>query len=421
MTHKNSIVIIGAGHSGGQVAIALREQGFKGTIDLIGQESHLPYERPALSKTFLLDHSAAESLYFQNQGFYDDSEIIFHKATAQSINRQEKVIYLSNGRSLSYQKLCLANGGRRRELAIEGAKLPGVLGLRTINDALQLRARLKPGQHLVIIGGGFIGLELAASAIQLGLKVSLIQASEHLLARSVPLATAQKVQQVHQAKGVDFYMPCTPVKISQDAVGLGLQIELSDSSNLLADTIVVGVGIELNTELARLCGLKTNKGVLVNSYLQTSDPNIYAVGDIAQFPSSQGGHSTIQETWNNAQTQAQTVANNLMATQEPIKTHHQLSEHQAMAWFWSDQYEYQLQVMGEPSIATNFVTRVVSENSHIDFYFKNQEWVACSAWGRAAELTKDLKVIRTLFERRVALSPEKALDGNIKWKALLKN
>jgi 3-phenylpropionate/trans-cinnamate dioxygenase ferredoxin reductase component len=408
-TSERSIVIVGAGHCGGRAAQALRELGWAGAIDLIGAEPHAPYERPPLSKGLLTAERTPEQCRLRTPEDEAREHVTRHVATVYAIDTAHRTVHLDNGASLAYESLLLATGGELRRLAIPGADLPGVLGLRTLDDAAALAAQLRPGAHLLIIGGGFIGLEVAASAVAMGCAVSVVEGAARLLGRAVPAAMAERVLALHRARGVSVHLGVMPQSISRTAAGLAVQ--MADGSTLDADAVLVGVGIEPAAALARAAGLAVNRGILVNAELQTNVPGIFAAGDVAEFPSPVSGEMIRQETWHNAETQARVAAHNLLGGHVRYDT---------LPWFWSDQYDHQLQVCGEPALAAQSVSRLLGADALLEFYLNaSGRLVGVSGWGPLSQVAKELKIARTLLERGAAVTTAALADNQIKLKSLL--
>lgn len=408
-SEQNAMVVVGAGHCGGRAVQALRESGWTGRIDLIGDEAHAPYERPPLSKDLLTGERAAGACALMSESDVSALNVQRHVAQVVRLDTRSRTVALSNGEVLPYQALLLATGGRARNLSLPGADLPGVLSLRTLDDAQALAPRLVAGQRLAVIGGGFIGLEVAASARKQGCEVTLVEGAPRLMGRAVPEALAERALQLHRARGTEVLLGASPTRIEQTARGLVLH--LADGSSVMADTIVVGIGIEPGVALARDAGLTVQRGVVVNSQLQTSDPAVYAAGDVAEFPSAVSGELIRQETWHNAETQARVVAQNMLGGQTPYTSH---------PWFWSDQYDHQLQVSGEPALAVSTVTRSLEGDDVLVFYSDaHGKLVGACGWGLSSRMSKELKLARTLVERGVSPSAAALADPAVKLKSLL--
>jgi 3-phenylpropionate/trans-cinnamate dioxygenase ferredoxin reductase subunit len=410
MNSDRVMAIVGAGHAGGRAAQELRACGWRGRIVLIGAEPHPPYERPPLSKGVLTGERSAAQCRLRDAQAWAADRIERIVATVERIESHAREVRVSGGHVFGYDALLLATGGRARRLAIPGAALDGVFALRTLDDAAALGARLVPDARIVLIGGGFIGLEVAASARQRGCRVTVLDAAPRLLGRAVPEAIATRVHALHDEQGVAIRLNRTPVAIERTA-GRALAVVLDDGDTLIADTVVAGIGIEPADELARDAGLAVERGIVVNAQLETSARGIYAAGDVAVFPSALSGQPVRQETWHGAETQAHVAARNMLGAGEPYRD---------TPWFWSDQYDAQLQVAGEPALGTQSVARVLGDDAEIHFHFDARaRLVAASGFGRAAGFVKDMRVARMLVERRADVTPAAVADVDVKLKSLV--
>ncbi|MBY4770942.1 NAD(P)/FAD-dependent oxidoreductase [Burkholderia ambifaria] len=410
MANDRVMAIVGAGHAGGRAAQGLREGGWRGRIVLIGAEAHLPYERPPLSKGVLTGERSAAQCGLRDPEAWRADGIEPLVATVERIDPVAREVHVSGGRGFTYDALLLATGGRARRLAIPGAQLDGVFALRTLDDAAMLGARLVPDARIVLIGGGFIGLEVAASARSRGARVSVLDAAPRLLGRAVPEPIAARVQALHVQRGVSIGLNRRPVAIERMVDG-ALAVVLDDGDTLIADTVVAGIGIEPADELARDAGLVVERGIVVNARLETSARGIYAAGDVAVFPSAASGRLVRQETWHGAETQARVAARNMLGADEPYRE---------MPWFWSDQYDAQLQVAGEPALGERTVARVLGDDAEIHFHFDaGERLVAASGFGRASGFVKEMRVARLLVERGIGVSPAAVADAGVKLKSLV--
>jgi 3-phenylpropionate/trans-cinnamate dioxygenase ferredoxin reductase component len=405
-----SILVVGAGHCGGRTVQALREFGWQGPIDLVGDEPGLPYERPPLSKDVLTGAKAHDTLDLMTAEAMHALNVQHHRARMVALEPQEQLATLSDGSNLHYGAMLFANGGAPRSLAIPGADLRGVLTLRSKADALLLAPTLRAGQRIVIIGGGFIGLEVASSARKLGCAVSLVEGAPQLMGRAVPKLLADRAQALHVARGVDIHLGVSPLHIARNSTGL--EVALSDGARLQADVVLIGIGIQAGIDVAQAAGIAVARGILVNRQLQTSVPHVYAAGDVAEFPSHMTGALLRQETWQNAESQARVAAHNLMGGSVDFNAH---------SWFWSDQYDYQLQVSGEPAAGVQTIVREQEDGDVLVFYTDaHHKIVGACGWGLTSRLAKDMKLARTLVERGISASAETLADPDTKLKALLK-
>ena len=411
MTSSLPMVIVGAGHVGGRAAQALREFGWGGDILLIGNEAHLPYERPPLSKALLTGDGDGASCALRPKEAYEADRISHIVERVALIDGPAREVTLAGGRRIRFQALLLATGGHVRRLTIPGAHLPGVLGLRTLDDAVALAPRLTPKTQIVVVGGGLIGLEVAASARQRGSEVSVLEGAARLLGRSVPETIGAEVLALHRARGVDVHLQTTPLEITILA-DRRLCVRLSDGSELVATTVVVGIGIEPATELARAANLSVNRGVEVNAELATTMPGVFAAGDVAEFPSVLSGRPVRQESWYNAETQARTAARNMLGGRETYA---------ALPWFWSEQYDHVLQVAGEPALGSTTVTRTWGADAQIQFHLDDRGYlVGVSGFGTSASIAREFKLARMLVERRLQPRADELSDMTVMLKSLLR-
>jgi len=330
------VVIVGAGQTGGAIAIELRKLRYPGRITMIGQEAYPPYQRPPLSKAYLAGDMTREKLLLIPEQRLDAMGIEFVGGTdVLSIDRQRKSVLLADGRSIPYGRLALATGGQNRQLPLPGADRPNVLSLRTIEDTDRILLHWKPGARLAIVGGGFIGLEVAAAAARAGLQVTVLEAMPQILSRVTVPEVSRFFEQEHRAAGVT-------IKTSANVVGLeGIpnvsQVLLEDGSRIDVDLVLVGIGLSPNTHLAEDSGLECGDGIIVDEFAQTSDPHIVAAGDCANHPSAYAQRRLRLESVQNATDQARTAAATLCG---------QLKSYNAIPWFWSDQYDLKLQTVG---------------------------------------------------------------------------
>ena len=331
------IVIVGAGQAGFQSAISLREGGLRGPVTLIGNEGRLPYQRPPLSKAFLRGLADEASLHFRPQALFEKLAIDFlPDAKVTAIDRTSRAIVCGAGQTIPYEHAVIATGSRPRRLDVEGADLDQVVYLRTIEDALGLKEKLARAIDIVVIGAGFIGLEFAAVARKLGRNVHVVEAGSRMMARAVTAQAAAFVQQRYESWGVEFSFE-TSVEVIESQERFVTGVRLGNGRVLRADLVVVGIGAVANCELAAEAGLATDRGILVDDHLLTSDPRISAVGDCAVHPNVFAGASIRLESVQNAADQGRAVAARLLGQARPYR---------AVPWFWSDQGDIKLQIAG---------------------------------------------------------------------------
>ncbi len=332
------VVIIGAGQAGAWVARSLRESGHEGSITLLGREPHAPYERPPLSKGVLSGEEAQPPVLLGQQqcealrvDFRPGVEVV-------GIDRSGRQVRCADGAVFRYDKLVLTTGGRPRQLSCPGSELPDVHALRTIEDSRAIARKLVPGNRLLVIGGGWIGLEIAATARKKQVEVTVLEAGPRLCARSVPPQLSDFLLEKHRKEGVDVRLSTTLTSIGTGR-RRSLAVHLPDAVQEF-DVAVVGIGLALDASLAEACGLEVQDGIVLDPTGRTSDPDIYAAGDVANQPNSWAGGRLRQESWANAQNQAIAVGKALAGVDVV---------HDEIPWFWSDQYDMNLQVLGVPS------------------------------------------------------------------------
>jgi len=333
----SGVVILGAGQAGGETALALRDLGYEGQITLIGDEPWLPYRRPPLSKAFLSGVVDLDALLLASDDDYAQLDVEVRTGVgAEAVDRAAHVVRLNDGSTIGYDKLVLALGGRPRELALPGAELGNVFSLRTADDAIALRAALQPGRKMVLIGAGYVGLEVAAVAIRTGLSVTVLEAADRVLARSASMEMSRFYQDMHASEGVTIRVGQAPVAIiGKD--GVAAAVELAGGEAIATDFVVVGVGLVPNVELAQAAGLDCDNGITIDENGQTNDPDILACGDCANQFFPELDRFCRLESVPAATGQAQAVAGTIVGAPEPYRE---------LPWFWSDQFEVKLQMAG---------------------------------------------------------------------------
>ncbi|PCJ93304.1 MAG: pyridine nucleotide-disulfide oxidoreductase [Hyphomicrobiales bacterium] len=366
-------VVVGAGQAGSSLVAKLRDLGFAGQITLIGEENVLPYQRPPLSKKYLQGDMDRDRLFLRSQKFYDDNNIeVRTGVTVSGVNPAGKTLEI-DGVTVPYDQLALATGSHLRKLpARMGGDLAGVYGVRGLRDADVLGEQCQPGRHLVIIGGGYIGLEVAATAIARGLKVTLVEMADRILQRVAAKQTSDFFRELHSTKGVDIREGVGVNKLIGE--GHVSAVELSDGTVLESDLVLVAVGIDPTDALAREAGLELDNGIKTDAHGRTSDPNIWSAGDCASFPHN--GERIRLESVPNAIEQAECVAANMLAkdTQDDDKVYI------AKPWFWSDQYDIKLQIAGLNTGYTSVVEHFGKRPGSRSFwYYKGRELVAVDA------------------------------------------
>lgn len=413
MSANETVVIVGAGHSAGELATSLRENGWAGRIVLVGEEPYLPYQRPPLSKGYLSGEVPLESLYLKPQATYDKAGVeIICGTRVESIDRKKKSLTLSDGRTLQYAKLALTTGGRARKLAVPGAdaaeKMPNFHYLRTIDDVNRIRAQFEHGMRLIIVGGGYIGLEVAAVAIKRGLHVTVLEALPRVLARVTAPEISAFYERVHREAGVEVRTGVEVAGFELDASGDAVAtVRCADGSRLAADVVVIGIGLVPNTELAQAAGLVVDNGILVDALARTADPDIVAAGDCTNHPSGILGRRLRLESVPNAVEQARTAAATLCGKERPYN---------AVPWFWSDQYDLKLKMVGLSQGYNQLVLRgSPASRSFSAFYLKDGYMLAADTVSRPQEFM----IAKRLVAERIVVDPARLADESVPFKSLL--
>jgi 3-phenylpropionate/trans-cinnamate dioxygenase ferredoxin reductase subunit len=386
-TSTTRIVIIGAGECGVRAALALREQGFDGSLDLINGEPYEPYERPPLSKP-TDEGLALKSI--AGTGDLAAKGIRHHLSlTATSIDRGAQSVTLSNGSSLMYDWLLIATGARPRPLTLNGVTVAGLSYLREFNDAKAIYDNLKAGRHIAIIGGGFIGLELAVQARLRGVNVTVLEAGPRLLGRAVPAEIASVIEKRHRDEGVTVICDAKIIQIDANRV-----ITLEDGRVILSDLIVAGVGSLPNTELASSIGLRVENGIVVDGHLATSDPLIFAAGDCCTFPHPLYGGAHIRiESWRAALEQGEHAARAMLGSDDI---------YQSVPWFWSDQYDLGMQIAGLAGEASRTIRRDIGQDAFILFHLGSDgRLLAASGIGIGNSVARDIRLSEMLISKLV--------------------
>ena len=385
-------VIVGAGQAGGRAVEAMRKAGFPGRVVLIGEEPEIPYERPPLSKAVLTGAKEAYTTKILPAGFYTENKIeLMTNVRVVAIDAARRHVTLGDGGSLPYTKLMLATGGRVRTLPFAPIGRAGVHYLRTMTDSLALRDALKRARHFVVIGGGFLGLEAAASACKLGLAVTVLELKPHLLDRAMAPEIASFVEDMHRKQGIDIRLG---VQVS-DIVGSGRveAVILRDGTRVPADLVLVSVGIIPNTELAAAAGASIDNGIVVDEFGQTSLPDVFSVGDAANHLNPILGRRLRLESWQCAQNQAIAVARVMCGDSTPYAE---------VPWFWSDQFDSNIQMVGVPSKTDQVVVRGdPASGRFICFNYADGIVEGATAFNMGGEI----RFARKLIEAKVSVNP----------------
>lgn len=406
MQDIENIVIIGGGQAGGTCAMELRKKGFEGSITIVSEENHIPYKRPPLSKTYFSGDTGLDGLYVMKAEKLEAANINCRLGTVvEAIDRDAQLVKIAGGESLPYDRLVIATGSRPRPLPLEGADKPNVFLFRGIDDVDAIRAQCAEGKKVVIIGGGFIGLEVAAVAVKQGMQTTVIEGMDRVLARVTAEPTSMFYEKEHRAAGVDLR---TGVGVSAlEGADNITHVVMADGSKIETDIVIIGIGILPNVELAADAGLDVDNGITVDAYCRTTDENIYSAGDCANHHNPFYDTRLRLESVQNAMDQARVIAANIMG-EEVV--------YDAQPWFWSDQYDLKLQMVG---ISTGFDNAVVRGNpddrSFAVCYLKDGQLIAMDAISRP----KDFMMAKKLIAARITPDPTKLADESVELKSLL--
>lgn len=406
---NDRIVIVGSGHAGSRAARTLRENGWEGDITMVDREDRPPYERPPLSKALLSGSADVKEPPLFADGFLEEHRITHLRGiSAMAIKRDIQELELSNGESLGYHRLLLTPGAAPRKLDVPGSDLSGAYYLRTAADAQALSSDLRAGNNIVVIGGGLIGLEVAASAVGRGCNVTVVEAGPRLMTRGIPEEMASKVKALHESHGVK-------ILTSQQVTGLRGQsqvtaLELSDGSELPCSAVLVSIGIAPRIRLAQEAGLSIDNGIAVNQFLQTSDPLIYAAGDACSFADISNGQTRL-ECWKNAEDQGVISALNMLGANKPYVT---------VPWMWSDQYDKVMQVAGVPNRGRHHVLREIKDGSLLVYHLgEDKALEGISGFGSLREVSRAVRIGQKLIENGMPLEAHQIEDPKFNLKSLM--
>jgi 3-phenylpropionate/trans-cinnamate dioxygenase ferredoxin reductase subunit len=401
---SEQIIIIGAGQAGAQAVASLRSEGYSGALVMVGDEIYPPYQRPPLSKTYLAGTFERERLFLKPDAFYAEAKcelILGVKATV--LDRATRRVTLSDGRTLSFDKLLLATGARVRRIPIPGAELAGIHYLRDIADVDRLRPSFVKGARLAVVGGGYIGLEVAAVAVKHGLEVDVFESIERVMARAVSPLVSEFYERVHREAGVRFHL-----RTGVDAFEGSGKIEAvrAGGKSHPADLALVGIGVVPNMELASAAGLACNDGIVVNEFAQTADPAIFAAGDCTRHI-GRDGHPVRLESVQNAIDQAKHAA--LAMADRP-------TAYREVPWFWSDQYDLKLQIAGLAWASDQIVLRGDPATRKFAIFHLREGRVAAV---EAVNAAPEYLVGRKLIAERTEIAPDRLADTAIPMKNMV--
>ncbi len=410
---KPRCIIVGASHAAAQLAPSLRQEGWEGEIQIIGDEPYLPYHRPPLSKAFLANEKTLEELAIRPSAFYEKNDIQLRQGYVTAIDRDSKILTLSDGQTQAYDKLALCTGSRVRKISLPGSELSGVHYLRNIADVEGIKRSLAHGSHAVIIGGGYIGLETASALRKLGMTVTVLEMADRILQRVTAPELSEFYMRVHQEEGVVIHAN-TSVKNILGKTRVE-KVICADGSEYLADAVIVGIGILPNAELAEESGIPVDNGILVDEFCRTNDPDIVAVGDCTNHFNERYQRRMRLESVPNANEQAKVAA----ATIVGVKIVGTNKKYNSLPWFWSDQYDLKLQIAGLSEGYDQVLIRGDKSNSRsfAAFYFKGGALISADCVNRPQEFMLSKKLIN----EHVSIDQEQLVDESISVKELLKH
>ena len=394
-----NLLIIGAGQSAIQCISTLKKEGYSGSITLVGEEEHLPYQRPPLSKGFLEDSLNKERLYFKKLEFFTENKVqLYLGLSAEKLEIDNQKVYLSDNSELEFDKLVFATGSRVRYLDFPGSELKSIFYLRDLDDAEAIKKDLETSENLVIIGAGYIGLEAAAIAAKKNKKVTIIEMADRVMNRTVDPQISEYYLNLHKSYGVKFHFNTSLETINE--VSDSLEVVCSDGTEVKADSVLIGAGVVPNIELAEEAGINCDNGIIVNEFGQTNFKNIYACGDCTNHPNKILNKNLRLESVHNAMEQAKTVASSLM--NNPM-------EYNQVPWFWSDQYDHKLQIVGlsgDHDVVT--MRGNTNDAKFMLFYTKDEELIAVDAINNP----KEFLISRKLVANKVKIKPKVISDLN---------
>jgi 3-phenylpropionate/trans-cinnamate dioxygenase ferredoxin reductase subunit len=394
---KSTFILLGGGLASATAASTLRAEGFDGRVIIVGDENHPPYSRPPLSKDVLRGEKSPEKTWLRQPAWYASKDIELQLGVrAVAIDPRAHWVELASGARLAYDKLLIATGGSPRTLDIAGGELPGVFYLRRLDDALALREHLSPGAQVIVIGAGFIGAEVAASARTLGCEVTMLEIAEIPLGRALGPTIGQIYADLHREHGVELYTRVGVERI--EGHGHVQRVVTTDGRVHEASVVVIGVGMLPDVDLARRSGFATGNGIIVDEYCQTSVDDVFAAGDIAHHPNHFLGRRIRVEHWQNAQHQGSAAARNMLGQQKPFRE---------VPWVWSDQYEHNLQIVGLPGPTERVVVRGDTTTRNFSAFFVRDGRVAAAL---AVNRSEDVRVARLIIQHGTEVTAEHLAD-----------
>jgi len=401
----STTIIAGAGHAGGQTAISLRQAGYEGRIIVCGDEPVPPYQRPPLSKKYLSGELALERVFLRPEVFYARNDIELRLGSAvREIDPRQRTVVLDGGDALPFTDLVIATGSQPRRLDMPGSDLGNIFYLRTLEHTDAIRSALVAGRKLVVVGGGYIGLEIASTAKGLGLEVCVIEAADRILGRVTAPEMSAYYTRAHRARGVDIRLSTGVVAFEGNGTVEGVRC---GSENIPADVVVVGIGIVPDVRLADSAGIRCEDGIVVDERCATSADHVYAVGDCTRHPNPILGRTLRLESVHNALEQARTAAANIAGTP---------TRYEQVPWFWSDQFDLKLQMVGISDGYDTIVQRGSMDGDDFAmFYLKDGVLIAVDAVNRPREFM----ACRKLVPERPCIDPARLADESIPMREMI--
>lgn len=406
MGSGGDIVIVGAGQAGAWAATTFRDEGYDGRVVLIGDEPHIPYERPPLSKGLLAGTQEIDTCWIKPIDHYAVAEIeLWLNRSVETIHREKKEVRLSDGERIEYDRLVLATGTRPRQLTVPGSDMPAIHYLRTIDDSLASKKRLIPGTRVSLIGGGYIGLEVAATAVELGCHVTVIEALLEILTRAMPPELSRVIADRHRRRGVIIE---TNLAVEEFEEFQGdIRINCTGGRAFDTDLVVVGIGVVANAEIAETAGIRCNDGVIVDEFGRTSETSVFAVGDVTRHFNPLLGRRIRLESWQNAQNQAIVIARNMLGSNKPYAE---------IPWFWSNQFDMNIQSVGHPETWDQVVFRGEATGDQFSV-FSLLDGVVVSA--HAINAPRDIRYARQMVADRTRPDLRHLADLDVPLKQLI--
>ncbi len=399
----SGIIIVGAGQASGQAAASLRQEGYEGSITIFGEEDQVPYQRPPLSKAYLSGELSRNRVLVRPENFYPDKKITLNAATRiDSVDPAEKKVRTEDGETHSYDKLLIATGSRPRILNIKGSNLEGIHYLRTIADVDAIRFSMESAKQVCIVGGGYIGLEVAAVAKKMGLDVTVLEMEDRILQRVTTKEMSAFYHELHTSRGINIR---TGAMVSGFEGKTKVSSVVFGNKKLPAQLVIIGIGIVPNVELAKAAGLQCDNGIVVDEYCRTSNSDVYAAGDCTNHPNPILDRRLRLESVPNAMEQARVASTNMLGGTKVYS---------AIPWFWSDQYDLKLQMVGFSSDGDTAIVRGdKSTNEFAIFYLKDGKIVAVDA----VNSPREFMVCKQLYGKKV--NPKDLADPGFELKSLL--